>query len=52
MTKAGFDEVMPSDLGIPLKGRQWRSVPGRRWFAMIQGELATSHELVLFHRPS
>ena len=51
MDAAGFDEVSPGSLGIPLTDRLWRSVPGRRWFALIQGKLATSQEVVLFHRP-
>jgi hypothetical protein len=51
MSEAGFDEVMPEALGIPVEGRLWRTVPGRRWFALIQGKLETSQELVLFHRP-
>jgi hypothetical protein len=51
MKEAGFDEVMPESLGIPVDERLWRTVPGRRWFALIQGHLATSHEVVLFHRP-
>jgi hypothetical protein len=51
MELAGFQEVMPQSLGIPIEGRLWRNVPGRRWFALIQGELATSKEVVLFHRP-
>jgi hypothetical protein len=51
MSEAGFEEVMPETLGIPVEGRLWRSVPGRRWLALIQGNLATSQELVLFHRP-
>jgi hypothetical protein len=51
MTAAGYSEVMPCDLGIPIDGRLWRQVPGRRWFALIQGRLKTSRELVLFHRP-
>jgi hypothetical protein len=51
MQEAGFDEVSPESLGIPVDGRLWRTVPGRRWFALIQGSLATSKELVLFHRP-
>jgi hypothetical protein len=50
MQEAGFEEVSPKSLGIPVDGRLWRSVPGRRWFALIQGSLATSKELVLFHR--
>lgn len=52
MTEAGFTEAMPASLGIQVADRLWRSVPGRRWFAMIQGDLATSQEVVLFHRPS
>jgi hypothetical protein len=51
MTEAGFEEVLPAALGISTDERLWRSVPGRRWFALIQGELATSREVVLFHRP-
>ena len=52
MEGAGFAEVLPEDLGLSLKGRLWRKVPGRRWFALIHGDLATSQEVVLFHRPS
>lgn len=51
MQEAGFDEARPRSLGIDVNGRLWRSVPGRRWFALIRGALATSKELVLFHRP-
>jgi hypothetical protein len=51
MDAAGFQEKMPQSLGILSEGRVWRNVPGRRWFALIQGDLSTSTELVLFHRP-
>lgn len=51
MDAAGFDEVSPESLGLPVPERLWRTVPGRRWFALIQGSLATSREVVLFHRP-
>lgn len=51
MNAAGFQEIMPQSLGLPGEERLWRSVPGRRWFALIQGDLSTSKELVLFHRP-
>jgi hypothetical protein len=51
MNSAGFQELMPQSLGILCEGRLWRNVPGRRWFALIQGDLSTSTELVLFHRP-
>lgn len=51
MEEAGFNEVSPASLGLAVNDRLWRSVPGRRWFALIQGSLATSKEVVLFHRP-
>lgn len=51
MDSAGFQELMPQSLGILSEGRLWRNVPGRRWFALIQRNLSTSTELVLFHRP-
>jgi hypothetical protein len=51
MDAAGFEEIMPQSLGIPTEGRLWRYVPGRRWFALIQDNLSTSREVVLFHRP-
>lgn len=50
MHDAGFAEVMPSELGIPITRRLWRKVPGRHWFALIHGDLGTSREVVLFHR--
>jgi hypothetical protein len=52
MNEAGFCEASPESLGLPVNDRLWRSVPSRRWFALIQGSLATSKEVVLFHRPS
>jgi hypothetical protein len=51
MAAAGFKELLPQALGIPVEGRLWRKVPGRRWFAVSRGQLATSKEVVLFHRP-
>jgi hypothetical protein len=51
MEQAGYEEVSPESLGLPVDDRLWRSVPSRRWFALIQGALATSKEVVLFHRP-
>jgi hypothetical protein len=50
MNEAGYDEIMPESLGIEHEGRIWRDVPGRKWYAVIQGSLGTSKELVLFHR--
>jgi hypothetical protein len=52
MKLAGFAEVMPKELNIRVSGRLWREVPGRRWFALIQGRLSTAREVVLFHRPA
>lgn len=52
MEEAGYREVLPQALGLATKRRLWRTVPGRRWFALIQGDLATSQEVVLFHRPA
>ncbi len=51
MTAAGYREVRPAALGIPSEQRLERSVPGRRWFASIQGDLDTSSEFVLLHTP-
>jgi DNA methylase len=50
MKNAGFKEVMPKALGIKCPGRLWRSVPGRKWYSMMRGEIPTSNEVVLFHR--
>lgn len=50
MQEAGFEIVPPESLGIPVNGLLWRCVPGRRWFAHIRGSLATSKEIVVFHR--
>ncbi len=52
LEEAGYREVLPKTLSLPINGRLWRTVPGRRWFALIQGDLATAQELVLFHRPN
>lgn len=51
MNEAGYAEVMPESVGIRHDGRIWRDVPGRKWYAVIHGDLSTSRELVLFHRP-
>ncbi len=51
MDAAGFEELTPESLGLPVADRLWREDPGRRWFALIQGALETSREVVQFHRP-
>ncbi|MCH7685451.1 MAG: hypothetical protein IH899_02005 [Planctomycetes bacterium] len=51
MEDAGYVELSPESLGIRSQQRLRRSVPGRRWFAIIQGDLKTSDEYVLFHQP-
>lgn len=51
MDEAGYEEIMPQSLGIEHENRIWRDVPGRKWYAVIHGNLGTSKELVLFHRP-
>jgi hypothetical protein len=50
MVNAGFTEVLPSQMGLDCSGRLWRSVPGRRWYSVIRGEIPSSNEVVLLHR--
>jgi hypothetical protein len=50
MTEAGFTETLPHELGMPRQKRLWRTVPGRRWYSQIRGQIPSSKELVLFHR--
>lgn len=52
MTNAGYQELMPSELGIDCADRLWRPVPGRRWYSIIRGSISSSNEAVLFHRKS
>jgi hypothetical protein len=50
MKNAGYQEMLPEDLGVKCHGRLWRPVPGRRWYSMIRGDISSSREVVLFHR--
>jgi hypothetical protein len=50
MVNAGYTEVLPSQVGLDWAGRLWRSVPGRRWYSVIRGDIPSSNELVLLHR--
>jgi hypothetical protein len=51
MRAAGFVEAIPT---LPRTSggadRIWRTVPGRRWYAVLKGNLAASREVVLIHR--
>lgn len=49
MRVAGLREVIFQRCATDDDGRLWRSVPGRRWWALQNAE-ATSREVVLFHR--
>lgn len=50
MENAGFVESEFSSLANSSDGRLWRSIPHRKWYADQRGEIATSKEVVLFHR--
>jgi hypothetical protein len=49
MEGAGFVELA-ADLANGVNERVWRNVPGRRWYANYKGGLASSREVLLFHR--
>ena len=49
MEQAGFVELA-ADMANGLSERVWRNVPGRRWYANYKGGLASSREVLLFHR--
>ncbi|WP_445383622.1 DNA methyltransferase [Robiginitalea sp. IMCC43444] len=44
MQKAGFQEIVDSD------DRIWRTVPNRKWQAVINNQTSSSEEVVLFHK--
>ena len=51
MKKAGFTEVVFSSGGIAERNnRIWRRVPNRKWHASLQGNTASSKEVVLVHK--
>ena len=47
---AGFTEIRVSGFVNSPDGRVWRTVPNRKWYADQMGPLASSKEVVLFHR--
>lgn len=49
--EAGFKEVTSKRLQTRRDGRLWRDVPGRRWYANMQGSaISTRSEVVLLFR--
>lgn len=52
MKEAGFVEVMPQcDRSAIYRGRVWRNVPSRRWYASMDPQTSSSREVLLLHRP-
>jgi DNA modification methylase len=51
MEQAGFSEVsVDSRADCVVDGRIWRHVPGRKWYAIKQGKIPASKEVLLIHR--
>jgi hypothetical protein len=50
MADAGFKEEHMAFTDDNPDGRMWRSVPGRKWYAMQLGPTGGSQEVVLFHK--
>jgi hypothetical protein len=50
MDEAGFEQVPLPEAADALSDGHWRRVPGRKWYARHQTEIATSREVVLLHR--
>lgn len=51
MESSGYQECLLSDHLDSSDGRLWRDIPGRKWHANKKGNLASSQEVVLIHRP-
>jgi DNA modification methylase len=52
MEQAGFSEIsVDSRANCVIDGRIWRHVPGRKWYAIKQGKIPASKEVLLIHRP-
>ena len=51
MSSSGYQECLLSEHLDSRDGRLWRDVPGRKWHANRKGNLASSQEVVLIHRP-
>jgi DNA methylase len=50
MESAGFTEVLADSQSTGGSNRIWRDVPNRKWHATINGNTASSREVVLVHR--
>ncbi|HXI84833.1 MAG TPA: DNA methyltransferase [Verrucomicrobiae bacterium] len=50
MESVGFTEKRIPELANSDDGRLWRSVPNRKWYANRKGTIASSKEVVLFHK--
>ena len=51
MREAGFVELEADcELSEKVRGRIWREVPGRKWYANKRGEIPASKEVMLLHR--
>lgn len=49
MSQAGFTEIETRRSAERRRGRLWRDVPNRKWYADAQGKLASSREVLLLH---
>ena len=51
MKEAGYIEVEADcSVALKVKGRIWREVPGRKWYANKRGEIPASKEVMLLHK--
>jgi hypothetical protein len=51
MQEAGFIEAEADcDAAAKVRGRIWREVPGRKWYANKRGEIPASKEVMLLHK--
>ena len=50
MERAGFQECEHATEDEERRGRVWRQVPSRRWYATYKGNTSSSHEVLLVHR--
>ena len=51
MEEAGFVEAEADcDAAAKVRGRIWREVPGRKWYANKRGEIPASKEVLLIHK--
>jgi hypothetical protein len=49
MQLAGLEEIRIGEVSGP-DNRIWRTVPNRKWYADLKGNLAASKEVLLIHR--